>query len=619
MTYRAKRYTRAELDTEARRLGLDPQQYRNKDLLTEALNELAARDPSVLPLFKIATCNASPLKQGFTRQEADSYAQKLGLDPSSYANKREVCTAINSALDGRSTPVRAQSPVLPVRIPEPVAALPAAEVAPLPFTLRLTDSSSSSINDWRPFPLQTDKSHCGYEVDKKLGQGGYGTVYNVGREGRTYALKTVKSDIIGVTPEMMIEAYVLAHARHPHIIPARDIFFECNERLSDSLPRINFLLEVADQGSLSQWLKSPHTIDEKLQLVQQVVSGVAFLHRHNVVHADIKPGNVLVHQGKAWLADFSLSQRWTGKPLTRKVQTIFWRAPEIIFRDYGLPSDMWAIGALMWDIFQFDLQSIFGFASAEDDESALMREIMRIIGKPSNWPPAKHQAKYDQLMKGATFPKPKVGISIPSLKDDPRAIKIWTLFNRCLTFDPAERITAAEFLQSPIFANMPNVEGYWVESGSSRSLTSVAYNKVLYSWLRETQLNYKHLTSTLALAIDIVERSLVVFKQPVLKDLQLLGIASYSLAAAMNEEYPISASRYAWITDNAYTVATLLAAQSQICQALQFQLWPDNWPVICTDLAVQESVILRYAENTLSPDLVKLYTERRYAELCRSE
>jgi serine/threonine protein kinase len=643
MAYRSKRYTRAELDQEARKLGLSPRRYRNKDLLVEALNRLASTDQSIVAPFKMSTCLGNPLTQGFTRQEADLYAQTLGFETVRYPNKRAVCLAIQEYLAAQQAPspraaaarpVSAkpvQAPVprpatrpvarspLPAPAPRPasdvnavrVSAASSSAVPDLPFKLRR--NSASPANDWRPFPLQAG-ANCGYQRGGLLGEGSYGQVYDASQRGKTYALKSVASANDSLEAEMLTEAYILAHARHPHVSRAYDIFFQCDERISTREPAIHYLLEKADGGSLRQWLATPHTTAEKLQVLQQIVSGLAFLHRHGVVHADIKPGNVLIHQGKALLADFSVSQRWVGIPLSREVQTVPWRAPEIVFREYGLASDMWAIGALMWDLLEGNVDDPLFRAYEEID---LLPTIINTIGKPANWPPPKHQAQYAELMLEQPLPRAAFTIKIPALRNDPQALAIWDLFNRCLVFDPARRITAAEFLQSPLFANLANPEGEWLTSTPGISLYPDKFSKILSDWLDKVRERERSPIATLALAIDLVERSLARLAQPPNKDLQLLGMAAYSLAARLTTQNAFTDREYVRIADKAYTVPQLLAAQAQICQVLQFQLWPDNWPVVCPDPALQEKVIRHYITNTLPVGLRTLYTSRRYRELCR--
>jgi serine/threonine protein kinase len=106
-----------------------------------------------------------------------------------------------------------------------------------------------------------------------------------------------------------------------------------------------------------------------------VLSGLSYLHRNNVVHGDIKGENVLVDsQGRACIADLGLS-RLTSDAQISQIDTwmpidptdvtdvtygsLLWRAPELLseqFRDLGrIPSpttfsDIYALGCLAYEV-----------------------------------------------------------------------------------------------------------------------------------------------------------------------------------------------------------------------------------------------------------------------------
>jgi serine/threonine-protein kinase len=50
-------------------------------------------------------------------------------------------------------------------------------------------------------------------------------------------------------------------------------------------------------------------MDEAMGLVVDLISGISHLHQQGIVHRDIKPQNVLLHQGRAQLADFGFAIR----------------------------------------------------------------------------------------------------------------------------------------------------------------------------------------------------------------------------------------------------------------------------------------------------------------------
>ena len=85
------------------------------------------------------------------------------------------------------------------------------------------------------------------------------------------------------------------------------------------------------------------------------------MHKNNIIHRDIKPDNILItNDGVLKLADFGLAREVYGEsksgvsqmPLTSRVVTRFYRAPEIALMDahYSFVSDVWSIGCVFAEI-----------------------------------------------------------------------------------------------------------------------------------------------------------------------------------------------------------------------------------------------------------------------------
>lgn len=101
-------------------------------------------------------------------------------------------------------------------------------------------------------------------------------------------------------------------------------------------------------------------IQKAKHIMRQILLGVRYLHRKNIVHRDIKPENILC-TGKSWplqvkLTDFGLSNFLSEEDdenrkgvLLSHVGTSYYIAPEIIGRKgYGPAVDMWACGIVMY-------------------------------------------------------------------------------------------------------------------------------------------------------------------------------------------------------------------------------------------------------------------------------
>lgn len=93
----------------------------------------------------------------------------------------------------------------------------------------------------------------------------------------------------------------------------------------------------------------------------QIVCGVKYIHLANVVHRDLKPGNILVSsRGVLKICDFGLARaisvapsNRSEEPITNYVATRWYRAPELILRSthYGKEVDMWAVGCILGELY----------------------------------------------------------------------------------------------------------------------------------------------------------------------------------------------------------------------------------------------------------------------------
>ena len=104
--------------------------------------------------------------------------------------------------------------------------------------------------------------------------------------------------------------------RHPHIIKLYQVI---------STPTDIFMvMEYVAGGELFDYIVKHGKLKEEdaRRFFQQIISGVDYCHRHNVVHRDLKPENLLLDQSlNVKIADFGLSQHDDG-----------WRVPEDVMR-----------------------------------------------------------------------------------------------------------------------------------------------------------------------------------------------------------------------------------------------------------------------------------------------
>ncbi|GEQ67261.1 hypothetical protein JCM33374_g925 [Metschnikowia sp. JCM 33374] len=118
----------------------------------------------------------------------------------------------------------------------------------------------------------------------------------------------------------------------------------------------------------------------------QILCGVKYIHSANVVHRDLKPGNILVSsRGILKICDFGLARaisvtpsNHSEEPITNYVATRWYRAPELILRSthYGKEVDMWAVGCILGEL--YGRQPLMPGKSSVHQ----LHEIIKYLGTP---------------------------------------------------------------------------------------------------------------------------------------------------------------------------------------------------------------------------------------------
>jgi serine/threonine protein kinase len=148
-----------------------------------------------------------------------------------------------------------------------------------------------------------------YSLTKKLGQGGMGAVYlgerNDGQIEQKVAIKFVYPSIVTLAGEDFLqkEAQHLANLEHTNIAKIFTV-----GTTDDELPYM--VMEYVEGVPIDEYCDD-NKLDLKvrLKLFQKVCSAVHEAHQNMVIHADIKPSNILVDkQGEPKLMDFGIAR-----------------------------------------------------------------------------------------------------------------------------------------------------------------------------------------------------------------------------------------------------------------------------------------------------------------------
>jgi serine/threonine-protein kinase len=170
-----------------------------------------------------------------------------------------------------------------------------------------------------------------WRIDRLLGTGGMGTVYEASRADGQYekrvALKCIRREM---SSSSLIDAFMrernhLAQLDHPHIAPLLDGGIE-----ADGHPW--FAMQLVQGTSIDLWAdQQALTLTDRVRVLLQVCDALHYAHSRGVLHQDIKPGNVLVAQeGRVYLVDFGLSAVIDGAASPRIAVSNGYAAPEIL-------------------------------------------------------------------------------------------------------------------------------------------------------------------------------------------------------------------------------------------------------------------------------------------------
>ncbi len=188
-----------------------------------------------------------------------------------------------------------------------------------------------------------------------LGRGGMGLVYRAfdRQLNREVAIKTVTEGFSGdqeMLQRFYREAAKTGALKHPNIVIVHDLGEQ------DGFPYI--VMEYLSGDPLDRMIESrkPQPLAFKLKIIEQVCYALGYAHRNDVIHRDVKPGNVIVQpDGVAKLLDFGIArQEKTDGHLTRTghvIGTIQYMAPERLRNAaFDGRSDIFSVGVMLFQL-----------------------------------------------------------------------------------------------------------------------------------------------------------------------------------------------------------------------------------------------------------------------------
>jgi serine/threonine protein kinase len=205
-----------------------------------------------------------------------------------------------------------------------------------------------------------------YEILEKLGRGGMGEVYRALDKnlGRQVAIKVLPEEFSKDKERMARferEAKLLAALNHPNIASIHG--------LDESEGQRFLVLELIEGKTLRLRLdRGPLSMEETLEICQQLAEGLEAAHEKGIIHRDLKPSNImLTPEGKVKILDFGLAKAYAPETTDIDIEksptiTVQMTAPGVIMgtaaymspeqarsRSVDKRTDIWAFGCVLYE------------------------------------------------------------------------------------------------------------------------------------------------------------------------------------------------------------------------------------------------------------------------------
>lgn len=216
-----------------------------------------------------------------------------------------------------------------------------------------------------------------FQLEGKLGVGGMGIVYKATylKGGQKVAVKVLAPDLTAdpkVAKRFEREMDILKRLKHPHIVKYYGGSTTGQQRF--------YAMELLTGGSLDDVLKKKGRLgwEETVDYGIQIAKALEHAHNANVIHRDLKPGNLLLSaDGTLKLSDFGIARDNEGTALTaagKTLGTMAYMAPEQITGKLPISrrTDLYALGCVLFQMltgrtpFESETQPVMLFKHIEE-------------------------------------------------------------------------------------------------------------------------------------------------------------------------------------------------------------------------------------------------------------
>ena len=211
-----------------------------------------------------------------------------------------------------------------------------------------------------------------YELRERIAHGGMGVLYLAFDPvtEREVALKVLRVDSDDLRERFLREARLAARLQHPNIVTIYDV------GAHEDQPFIAMEFIAGETLGQLVYRKAPLALSRRIALMEQVCVGLAYAHRHGIVHRDVKPANLMISRdsGVLKVLDFGVAGRVDADPGQQGqmlMGTPNYMSPEqVVGQASDHRSDIFSVGLVLYELLTY--RQAF---SGESQQSILLKVL----------------------------------------------------------------------------------------------------------------------------------------------------------------------------------------------------------------------------------------------------